>query len=91
MQFLIKATVFVARQLVKHQVGLVWNEVSRRYVDDKQNFIYFYVAVKEQRIKNKVNDEEVEFDITIFIQKFNNQMLEEDIALEMARMIFLNV
>ena len=24
---------FVARQLVKHQVGLVWNEVSRRYVD----------------------------------------------------------
>ena len=25
--------IFVARQLVKHQVGLVWNEVSRRYVD----------------------------------------------------------
>ena len=24
---------FVARQLVKHQVGLVWNEISRRYVD----------------------------------------------------------
>ena len=34
MQFRIKAPVFVARQLVKHQVGLVWNEVSRRYVDD---------------------------------------------------------
>ena len=33
MQFRIKAPVFVARQLVKHQVGLVWNEVSRRYVD----------------------------------------------------------
>ena len=32
-QFRIKAPVFVARQLVKHQVGLVWNEVSRRYVD----------------------------------------------------------
>ena len=28
----IKAPIFVARQLVKHQVGLVWNEVSRRYV-----------------------------------------------------------
>ena len=35
MQFRIKAPVFVARQLVKHQVGLVWNEVSRRYVDDR--------------------------------------------------------
>ena len=33
MQFRIKAPVFVARQLVKHLVGLVWNEVSRRYVD----------------------------------------------------------
>ena len=32
-QFRIKAPVFVARQLVKHQVGLVWNEISRRYVD----------------------------------------------------------
>ena len=28
--FRIKAPVFVARQLVKHQVGLSWNEVSRR-------------------------------------------------------------
>lgn len=32
LQFRINAPVFVARQLVKHQVGLVWNEVSRRYV-----------------------------------------------------------
>jgi len=30
----IKAPIFVARQLGKHQVGFVWNEVSRRYVDD---------------------------------------------------------
>ena len=29
----IKAPVFVARQLGKHQIGLVWNEISRRYVD----------------------------------------------------------
>ncbi len=34
----IKAPIFVARQLVKHQVGLVWNEVSRRYVDDEPEF-----------------------------------------------------
>ena len=38
MQFHIRAPVFVARQLVKHQVGLVWNEVSRRYVDDEVEF-----------------------------------------------------
>lgn len=34
----IKAPIFVARQLVKHQVGLSWNEVSRRYVDDEPEF-----------------------------------------------------
>ena len=38
MQFTISAPVFVARQLVKHQVGLTWNEVSRRYVDDEPEF-----------------------------------------------------
>jgi len=32
LQFHIRAPIFVARQLAKHQVGLVWNEVSRRYV-----------------------------------------------------------
>lgn len=34
----IKAPIFVARQAVKHQVGLVWNEVSRRYVDEEPEF-----------------------------------------------------
>lgn len=34
----IEAPIFVARQLVKHQVGLVWNEVSRRYIDNKPEF-----------------------------------------------------
>lgn len=38
LQFRVKAPVFVARQLVKHQVGLVWNEVSRRYVDEPPEF-----------------------------------------------------
>lgn len=36
--FRIKAPIFVARQLAKHQVGLVWNEVSRRYVDTEPSF-----------------------------------------------------
>lgn len=34
LQFHIRAPIFIARQLAKHQVGLVWNEVSRRYVSD---------------------------------------------------------
>ena len=38
MQFHVRAPVFVARQLVKHQVGLSWNEVSRRYVDNEPEF-----------------------------------------------------
>ena len=38
--FRIKAPVFVARQLGKHQVGLVWNEISRRYVDYEPEFYY---------------------------------------------------
>lgn len=29
---------FLARQLMKHQAGLTWNEVSRRYVDDIPEF-----------------------------------------------------
>lgn len=38
--FVIKAPLFVARQLGKHQVGLVWNEVSRRYVDEEPEFFF---------------------------------------------------
>jgi thymidylate synthase (FAD) len=38
LSFRIKAPIFVARQLVKHQVGLAWNEVSRRYMDDEPEF-----------------------------------------------------
>lgn len=33
-----KAPIFLARQLGKHQAGLSWNEVSRRYVDTPPEF-----------------------------------------------------
>lgn len=36
--FVVKAPLFVARQLGKHQVGFVWNEVSRRYVDEEPEY-----------------------------------------------------
>ena len=48
----IKAPIFVARQLVKHQVGLVWNEVSRRYVEDEPEF-YFPTAWRSRPTDKK--------------------------------------
>lgn len=36
--FRVKAPVFVARQAVKHQIHLCWNEVSRRYVDEAPEY-----------------------------------------------------
>ena len=52
LQFRISAPVFVARQLVKHQVGLVWNEVSRRYVDKSPRF---YIP-SQNRWRHKAED-----------------------------------
>ena len=62
LQFRIKAPVFVARQLVKHQVGLTWNEVSRRYVDEEPEF--YTPAVWRGAPKNaKQGSSDVEIDI----------------------------
>ena len=91
LQFRIKAPVFVARQLVKHQVGLVWNEVSRRYVDSEPEFyIPFIWRGKPENKKQGSSDKEIEFDITEITQACKvvyKQMLEEDISPEMARMV----
>jgi len=91
MQFRIKAPVFVARQLVKHQVGLVWNEVSRRYVDNEPEFYMpFMWRGKPENKKQGSSDLEHEFDITMLMQNAKdtyNQMIEEGIAPEMARMV----
>ncbi len=35
-----KAPIAIARQLGKHQIGMSWNEVSRRYVDEKPQFYF---------------------------------------------------
>ena len=92
LSFRIKAPVFVARQLVKHQVGLSWNEVSRRYVDDEPHFYIPFMWRKRpaKNIKQGSSDEEIEYDITHLInvaKETYNDMLEEGIAPEMARMI----
>ena len=82
LQFHIKAPIFVARQLVKHQVGLVWNEVSRRYVDDEPEF---YVP-KKWRLKAKdkkqgSSDETIEYSLGStmeFLKQTYNNMLKEE-------------
>ena len=69
MQFHIKAPIFVARQLVKHQVGLVWNEVSRRYVDDEPNFYNpKNWRLSAENKKQGSSEEEIEFDVSSVIE-----------------------
>lgn len=50
-QLRMKAPVFVARQLVKHCVGAVWNEESRRYIDSDPEF--YDMGDFRQKAKNK--------------------------------------
>jgi len=90
-QFRIKAPVFVARQLVKHQVGLVWNEVSRRYVDDEPEF---YIPDewrgRPTHSKQGSNNEILTYDIKSvmqYVKQSYDNLLKAGIAPEMARII----
>ena len=91
MQFHIKAPVFVARQLVKHQIGLTWNEVSRRYVDTE---VEFYEPTEwrlaAENKKQGSSEEIVEYSISPahkFAKQCYENMLSLGIAPEMARMV----
>ena len=91
MQFHIKAPVFVARQLVKHQIGLTWNEVSRRYVDTE---VEFYEPTEwrlaAENKKQGSTEETVDYNISPahkFAKQCYENMLSLGIAPEMARMV----
>ena len=93
LQFRIKAPIFVARQLVKHQVGLVWNEVSRRYVDDEPEF-YVPTAWRGRPKNSKQgSDGEVQTDEEYYNRYLNgckvyySLLLNEGVAPEQARMV----
>ena len=91
LQFRIKAPIFVARQLVKHQVGLVWNEVSRRYVDDAPEFYIpsewrLKADDKKQGSSNETVDYNIESTIQYVTETYNN-LLKANVAPEMARMV----
>lgn len=96
-QFRIIAPVFVARQLVKHQVGLVWNEVSRRYVDYPPTFHvpYFWreraLNKKQGSSDNVIRNDQLLFkmywDLMTQAEETYNFFLEKGVAPEQARII----
>ena len=95
--FHFKAPIFVARQLMKHQVGFVWSEVSRRYVKDDPEFYSPEIWRRGAAdIKQGSTDEAVELD---FVQRKNLQdaakwsrmvykmLLDNGVCAEQARMM----
>jgi thymidylate synthase (FAD) len=94
--FRIKAPIFVARQLGKHQVGLVWNEVSRRYVDDEPEF---YVPEtwrkRAANVKQGSSDETITTDRIAYAERTAREeaflsykaLLDEGVCPEQARMV----
>ena len=93
LQFRIKAPIFVARQLVKHQVGLSWNEISRRYVDYEPEF-YTPDTWRGRPLNSKQgSDGEVSVDNGKYdnmmsqLKLFYETLLNQGVAPEMARMV----
>ena len=99
LQFRIKAPIFVARQLGKHQVGLVWNEISRRYVDYEPEFYYpEYWRGKADDKKQGSSDEKIDVNPYRLMGDHYKQairtcswtyqeLLRKGVAPEMARMV----
>lgn len=96
LSFRIKAPIFVARQLVKHQVGLAWNEVSRRYVDDEPEFWFPEVWRGKPVNAKQGSSGEVDYHMFLWDSKRNVvelalyeylHMVKMGVAPEQARMI----
>ena len=96
LQFRIKAPIFVARQLVKHQVGLVWNEVSRRYVDYEPEFYIPFLWRNKAVDKKQGSDGVVDISYKsisalakheVWCMKTYRQLLDDGVAPEQARMV----
>lgn len=94
--FRIKAPLFVARQLGKHQVGLVWNEVSRRYVDSEPEFYNPILRKRGERVKQGSSDEfPVNLEVCERLLSYSQdialhgykRLLQEGVCPEQARMI----
>ena len=89
--FHVRAPVFVARQLVKHKF-LRWNEISRRYVDEKPEF--YQPDVWRGRSADKKQGSEGVVKSNANVSYFNDtmlsvytQLLDEGVCPEQARMV----
>ena len=89
--FYIEAPIFIARQLGKHQVGLVWNEISRRYTHGiPKLYTPDEWRLKSEDKKQGSSDETIEYAIQpayVFALQCYNNMIELGIAPEQARMV----
>jgi len=89
--FHVKAPVFVARQLVKHEY-MPWNEISRRYVDSEPEFYQPEEWRGRSADKKQGSDGTVKSNANV--PYFNDtmlgvytQLLDEGVAPEQARMV----
>jgi len=96
LQFRVKAPIFIARQLAKHQVGLSWNEVSRRYVDSEPEFYEpdTWRGKPENVKQGSEGEAKSQYfpnlyigDVTQLALTNYNKMITQGVAPEMARMI----
>ena len=89
--FHVKAPIFVARQLVKHEY-MPWNEISRRYVDDPPDFFKpDYWRGRAENVKQGSSGE-VKSNANVAYQYHKmeglyKQLLDEGVCPEQARMI----
>ena len=88
--FHVKAPVFVARQLVKHEY-MPWNEISRRYVDSEPEFYIPDVWRGRSADKKQGSEGEVKSNANVFYYNTKalmiyNQQIDEGVSPEQARM-----
>ena len=92
-----KAPIFLARQLGKHQAGLSWNEVSRRYVDSEPEFYVPHEWRERPRTSIKQGSGQVHRDTVYWEDEYAalmkasaslyDRMIKDNVAPEMVRML----
>lgn len=99
MSFRVKAPIFVARQLVKHEY-LPWNETSRRYVDDEPEFFDLDWRHRPEKSvkqgsgdalseKDTIKADEIFWDLAEHSLQAYNALLDLNVAPEQARAALL--
>lgn len=97
LQFMCTAPVFIARQLMKHQSGLTWNERSMRYLDEPVGyFVPEYwrerpdKSIKQGSAGKHDNSDMFDHLYTELLDKscdLYEEMIKDGVAPEMARMV----